>query len=83
MRLLILAALLGGTVWLILRGFDRSARHAAGGGRRGTATEPLVQDPVCKTFIPRRTAIVVRMADEEHCFCSERCAEVFRAEHRQ
>jgi len=78
MRLLILAALLGGAVWLILRSFGRAARGAGGGG--GGAAEPLVQDPVCKTFIPRRTAIVVQAGGEDHCFCSERCAEVFRKE---
>ena len=42
---------------------------------------PLVQDPVCKTFVPRRTAIRVQKGGEEHYFCSERCAEVFRKEH--
>jgi YHS domain-containing protein len=82
-RLLILAALLGAVGWLILRSFAPPGRSGGeGGGRSGGRTaEPLVQDPVCKTFIPRRTAILVHKGGEEHYFCSERCAEVFRKEH--
>lgn len=84
MRLLILAALLGAVAWLILRSFGPRARGpegGGGGGAGGRTAEPLVQDPVCKTFVPRRTAIRVRKGGEEHFFCSERCAEVFRREH--
>jgi YHS domain-containing protein len=81
-RLLILAALLGAVGWLIVRSFTPAGRPGGdGGGRRGGSAEPLVQDPVCKTFVPRRTAIRVQKGGEEHYFCSERCAEVFRKEH--
>jgi YHS domain-containing protein len=37
----------------------------------------LVQDPVCKTFIPRREALKVDRDGETHFFCSEGCLKRF------
>lgn len=37
----------------------------------------MVQDRVCRTFLPRARALVVRMRDEEHFFCSEACRRHF------
>ena len=39
--------------------------------------EELVQDPVCKVFIPRRNALVVRKDGENYYFCSEGCRKKF------
>jgi YHS domain-containing protein len=79
-RLLILGAALAVTLWLIARGLARRAPGGTAGSKKGGAT-PLVQDPVCKTFIPRDTAIAVHGPDGEHYFCSERCAQCYRREH--
>lgn len=42
--------------------------------------DEMVQDPVCKTYIPRRQAVKVLLKGREYNFCSESCAEKFKAE---
>ena len=37
----------------------------------------LVQDPVCKTFIPRREALRADKSGETYFFCSEGCLKRF------
>jgi YHS domain-containing protein len=77
LRLLILALLVGAAVWLV----SRRARVAPG-GKTGGRVRPLVQDPVCKTFVPKETAVVVRRGDEDFYFCSRECADRFEREER-
>lgn len=45
------------------------------GGR--VEAEELVQDPVCKTFIPRRDALKARKDGQDYYFCSEGCRKRF------
>ena len=42
----------------------------------------LVQDPVCKTFIPRREALRAEKAGATHFFCSEGCLKRFLSSDR-
>jgi YHS domain-containing protein len=37
----------------------------------------LVQDPVCKTFIPRREALRAEKGGQTYFFCSEGCLKRF------
>jgi YHS domain-containing protein len=37
----------------------------------------LVQDPVCKTFIPRRDALKTQKDGKDYFFCSEGCLKRF------
>lgn len=39
--------------------------------------DELVQDPVCKVFIPRRDALVARKDGRDFFFCSEGCRTKF------
>ena len=39
----------------------------------------LVQDPVCKTFIPRREALRAEKGGATHFFCSEGCLKRFQS----
>ncbi len=39
--------------------------------------DELVQDPVCKVFIPRRNALVASKDGENYYFCSEGCRKKF------
>jgi YHS domain-containing protein len=39
----------------------------------------LVQDPVCKTFIPRREALKLDRDGTTHFFCSEGCLKRFQS----
>lgn len=78
LRLLILALLIAAVAWVLTR-----RGRVATGGRSGAPSggvRPLVQDPVCKTFVPKETAIVVRRGDEDFYFCGRECAERFEHE---
>jgi YHS domain-containing protein len=44
---------------------------------RGEVDDVLVQDPVCKTYIPQRNSIVLQQGGETVHFCSEQCRERF------
>jgi len=78
LRLLILVVLIAAVAWVLTR-----RARMGGGGRAGGAAgqggnvRPLVQDPVCKTFVPKETAIVVRKGERDYYFCGRECAERF------
>ena len=46
----------------------------------GGAIDEMVQDPACKTYIPKRTALKRVVAGREYFFCSRECAEKFERE---
>ncbi len=52
--------------------------------RQGRAAPPqgdghdMVQDPVCRMYVPRRTAIEMRQGTQTYYFCSQDCAKTFR-----
>ena len=57
--------------------------HPGAGPRPGPGPERdqpelLVQDPVCKTFIPRKEALKVQKDGKDYFFCSEGCLKRFR-----
>ena len=37
----------------------------------------LVEDPVCKTLLPKKQAIRLRKDDKTYYFCSEKCCDEF------
>lgn len=39
----------------------------------------MVQDPVCKTYIPAGTAIGEKIGGQQYFFCSEECAGKFKS----
>ena len=41
--------------------------------------DEMVQDPACKTYIPRREAIRKVVQGQEYYFCSKECARKFEA----
>ncbi|MBM4284049.1 MAG: YHS domain-containing protein [Deltaproteobacteria bacterium] len=40
--------------------------------------DTLVQDPMCRTFIPRREALKLSWDGKDYFFCSEGCLKRFR-----
>jgi len=40
-------------------------------------SEELVQDPVCRTFIPRKNALKASRDGKDYFFCSEGCLKGF------
>jgi YHS domain-containing protein len=82
-RLLVLAALLAVLV-LVLRSvvtaFMAGVRSGARpGGPRHALRDELVKDPVCETYVPRRSATTRTAGSVTHYFCSSACAEKFKA----
>jgi YHS domain-containing protein len=45
--------------------------------KREEITDEMVQDPVCKTYIPRREAFKKTYNGKEILFCSKDCADKF------
>ncbi len=48
----------------------------SGGPDRGVIDE-MVQDPQCKTYIPKREAVKKTIRGETQFFCSPECADKF------
>ncbi len=76
-------ALLGVLIFFLLRaviaGFLGGLRGTAraGSGPRAIRND-LVKDPVCETYVPRRTAIARTAGPATYYFCSPACAAKFK-----
>jgi YHS domain-containing protein len=81
MRLLILIAL-AYLAYRVVKLLFRSKKEIRRGPSGGVVDE-MVQDPVCKTYIPRREAIRRRIGGREYFFCSEACASRFESEKQE
>ena len=43
-----------------------------------SSSTEMVQDPNCSTYVPVTEAIKATIADKDYCFCSKKCAEIYR-----
>lgn len=69
-------------VVLVFRLFQKAeARRRTAAGRSPRFEGAMVRDRICQTFLPRGRALVVRLAGEEHYFCSEACRTAFLSSH--
>lgn len=59
-----------------------SGRRERASGRRPDPQQPrkMVRDPQCGTYLPEENALVERIGEERHAFCSEECRDAWRAE---
>jgi YHS domain-containing protein len=78
MRLLIFA-FLAYLLYRVIKGVLSSGQRPVNRDDRGTIDE-MVQDPLCKTYIPLRDALRRTIACKEYFFCSSECAEKFKKE---
>jgi len=92
--LIVIAVLLGLVVvnwfWQLLRAAGSRGDRQGGqrghwgdwGGKRAGAVprtgEPMVQDPFCRTYLPKSSALVVEVGGRTHYFCSRPCADKFQ-----
>ncbi len=53
------------------RGIKRQAQPPA-------SRDDMVQDPVCKTYVPRGSAVTADVGGQTYLFCSRDCAETFQ-----
>jgi YHS domain-containing protein len=61
----------------------RSAFREFGKGNRKPERLPrskdqMVQDPVCRVFVPRGSAVIEVIGGQTYCFCSPGCAAAFQ-----
>ena len=78
MRLIILA-LLGYLLYRLIRGLFSSSQRITRTENGGVIDE-MIQDPVCKTYIPLRDAQKRVIDGREYFFCSKECADKFENE---
>lgn len=81
LRLIILAILLY-ILYRLVKGSFKQDRETSRDRADGVIDE-MVQDPYCKTYIPRRQAVRRVHGGSEIFFCSEECADKFEAEDKQ
>ena len=79
-RLFLIAVLLVIVYYLIRReirkiGPDGALEKSRGGGVPGNH---MVQDPVCRVFVPRENAVEEHIGGQTYFFCSRDCATAFQ-----
>ncbi len=80
MSRLIGGIIIGYLIYLVIRMVARSLGlwpNASRPPSREREPDVLVQDPVCKTFIPRREALKAEKDGKVYFFCSEGCLKRF------
>jgi YHS domain-containing protein len=75
-RLFVVAALLV-VAYLLIR---RAYRDFVAGPtrRRLIGKDQMVQDPVCRVYVPKGVAVGATIGGQEYFFCSPGCAETFQ-----
>ena len=74
---LIFFVILGYILYRLLKSFFGAGRKVYRNSD-GTVIDEMVQDPVCKTYIPKRQAVNIVKKGREYFFCSRECAEEFK-----
>ena len=57
---------------------SKGPEKTAGGG----IIDEMVQDPYCKTYIPRKDAKKKLIGGQEYFFCSDECASKYELENK-
>jgi len=78
MRLLILAVL-AYLIYHVVKNVFKPRREVDRGMEGGVIDE-MVQDPMCKTYIPRRESVKRNIAGQDFFFCGNECASRFESE---
>ncbi|RMH36488.1 MAG: YHS domain-containing protein [Nitrospirae bacterium] len=77
-RLIIILVLLIILFYMIRRAVqDWRLKHASGAL---PGKDVMVQDPVCKVYIPVGAAVIEHVGGQRYYFCSEECARAFEQE---
>ena len=75
-RLLVVTALLIVAYFLIRRAYRDFIE--GGKSRPLIGKDKMVQDPVCRVYVPRGFAITAMIGGQEYFFCSPSCAATFQ-----
>ena len=71
-RLIIILAFVAGFIMLYRSLFGEKS----GSGDSSDAAD-MVQDPNCRTYVPKKQSIAKSINGKEHFFCSKKCAEEY------
>ncbi|HJU05202.1 MAG TPA: YHS domain-containing protein [Nitrospiraceae bacterium] len=73
LRLLIVLILL-----IVLYFLLRNALRELRGDSNRLVDNQMIQDPVCRTYVPKGSAVSARIGGQTYYFCSPGCAESFQ-----
>jgi YHS domain-containing protein len=65
-------------LYFLIRSAIREFRERGGLDRLPESKDQMVQDPVCRVFIPRGIAVREVIGGQTYCFCSKDCAAKFQ-----
>ena len=63
--------------YFLLRSAIKEFRGLKGPSQPPASRDDMVQDPVCKMYVPRGTAISADVGGQTYLFCSRDCADTF------
>jgi YHS domain-containing protein len=64
-------------LYFLVRSALREFRNR-GPARLPKTKDHMVQDPVCRVFVPRGSAVTEVIGGQTYCFCSQGCASAFQ-----
>ena len=67
-------------LYFLLRSAFRGLKGRGEPDRLPPGKNHMVQDPVCKVFVPRGAAITEDIGGQTYYFCSQSCAQKFQEE---
>jgi YHS domain-containing protein len=76
-RLLLIVGLLA-VLYFLLRRVIREVGKEKGSALGGLGQDVMVQDPVCRTYVARESAVSARIGGQTYFFCSQNCAHAFQ-----
>lgn len=75
-RLLLILGLLIVLYFLVRKAF-REFNKLSLPNQGSAATDHMIQDPVCRTYVPRSNAVSASIGGQTYYFCSMNCAQTF------
>jgi YHS domain-containing protein len=76
-RLLLVLGLLI-VLFFLLRSVIRDLLAKRGESHEITEKNHMVQDPVCRMYVPRGSAVAASIGGQTYYFCSNDCAQTFQ-----
>jgi len=77
LRLMLVAGVLVAGYFL-LRSAIKQYRASSGPVQPPASRNDMVQDPVCKMYVPRGSAVSADIGGQTYLFCSRGCADTFQ-----
>jgi YHS domain-containing protein len=78
-RLMLVAGVLV-VAYFLLRSAIKEFRGLKGPVQPPIAKNEMVQDPVCKIYVPRGSAVSADIGGQTYLFCSRDCANTFQSQ---